>query len=240
VAVTGELVSRPYVEMTVAVMRRFGADVDVSTDGLHYSVVPGRYRAADVMIEPDASAASYLFAAAAMTGGRVRVPGLGRRSVQGDVRFVELLGQMGCGVEIGESDIVVTGASVLNGVDVDMADCSDTVPTLAVVAAVAQSPTRIRGVGFIRRKESDRIGAAVAELRKVGVAAVEEEDGLAIYPGPIRGARIETYDDHRLAMAFALLGLRHRGIVIENPGCVAKTFPTYFDVLESMRPKVEA
>lgn len=238
--VEGTLVSRPYVEMTSAVMRRFGAAVLATGDDAAsparsvFTVTPGRYTAVDHGIEPDASAASYLFGAAAITGGRVEVPGLGSGSVQGDLRFVELLAQMGCEVTVSAASTVVVGTGSLAGVDVDMADCSDTVPTLAVVAAFASSPTRIRGVGFIRHKESDRIGAVVAELGRCGIAAIEEDDGLVVYPGTVRGAAVSTYDDHRIAMAFALLGLRVPGIVIRDPGCVSKTFPSYFEVLGSL------
>jgi 3-phosphoshikimate 1-carboxyvinyltransferase len=232
--VVGELVSRPYVDLTIGVMRSFGATVGLVDGGQGFVVPPGAYTASEYSIEPDASAASYFFGAAAITGGRVVVPGLTTSTVQGDLRFVRILEQMGCSVSVTADGTEVVGPEALRGVDVDMADCSDTVPTLAVVAAFAKSATRIRGVGFIRRKESDRIGGVVAELRRCGIPAVEEDDGLVIYPGTLRGARICTYDDHRMAMAYALIGLRVRGIVIENPGCVAKTFPRYFDVLANL------
>lgn len=238
--VEGALVSKPYVDMTLAVMARFGVGVEVGSDPASYRCGRGGYTAADVAIEPDASAASYLFAAAAVTGGRVEVPGLTRSSVQGDLRFVDLLAAMGCSVTVGDASTVVEGPSSLQGVDVDMADCSDTVPTLAVVAALATSPTRIRGVGFIRNKESDRIGAVVAELRRCGIAAVEEDDGIVVYPGPLRAAEVATYDDHRIAMAFSILGLRVPGLVIRDPGCVAKTFPGFFDVLRRLTDGVRA
>lgn len=232
--VTDALVSRPYVEMTLATMRRFGATVEVSDR--RFSVRPGGYEAAAVDIEPDASAASYFFAAAVLTHGTVRVPGLGEHSIQGDVAFVEVLAAMGAAVERTEDAIVVSGAGrTLHGIDVDLADFSDTVPTLAVVAALAEGPTRIRGVGFIRNKESNRIAAVVAELGRLGIGAVEEPDGLVIEPGRPSGGVVRTYGDHRIAMAFSLLGLVTPGVEIDDPECVAKTFPEFFSVLETLR-----
>jgi 3-phosphoshikimate 1-carboxyvinyltransferase len=163
--VAGDLVSRPYVDLTIAVMQKFGATVHVEDGGQSFVAPPARYVSTEYAIEPDASAASYFFAAAAITGGRVVVPGLTTATVQGDLRFVRILEQMGCSVTIGESSTEVIGPEHLDGVDVDMADCSDTVPTLAVVAAFARSATRIRNVGFIRKKESDRIGGVVDSAR---------------------------------------------------------------------------
>lgn len=224
--VEGDVVSRPYLDMTLSVMRAFGAQVE--EHGGRYTVSPGGYRGATYAVEPDASAASYAFAAAAISGGRVTVPGLGRKSVQGDLAFVRILEQMGCAVDVGATATEVRGPRELRGVEVDMRDVSDTAQTLAVVAPFASSPTRITGIGFIRRKESDRIGAVVAELRRAGVTVAEEADGLLVQPGPPRPARIATYEDHRMAMSFALLALRTDGIEIEDPGCVAKTYPGYF------------
>ena len=196
-------------------------------------VAPARYRRADYQVEPDASSATYLWAAAAVTGGRVTVPGFGPTPLQGDVAFVDLLARMGATVERSAGGITVTGTGRLHGLDVDMADWSDTVPTLAAVAAFADSPTRIRGVGFIRSKETDRIGSLVAELARCGVDATEEADGLSIRPRPdaVHGARVRTYDDHRMAMAMALLGLRVPGIEIDDPDVVAKSFPGYWAAL---------
>ena len=227
-----DLVSRPYAAMTAAVMQAFGARADVGdrvcrADG-------GGYQNTVYVVEPDASAASYFFAAAAITRGRVRVEGLGRTSIQGDVAFTDVLARMGASVTVLEDATEVRGGD-LHGVDVDLSDLSDTAPTLAVVAAFADSPTRVRGIGFVRTKESDRIGAVVQELRKCGVDATEEPDGFLVRPGTVHGAVIDPHDDHRLAMAFALIGLRVTGIEITNPGCVAKTFPGYFDALESVR-----
>jgi 3-phosphoshikimate 1-carboxyvinyltransferase len=236
VRVTTALVSRPYVDMTLAVMRAFGAAAEW-IDAHTVRVEPTGYRATAYAVEPDASAASYVFAAAAITGGRVAVPGLGRSSVQGDLGFVDLLAAMGAEVDRGERTTVVRGSGSLRGVTADLADLSDTVPTLAVTAAFADSPTTITGVGFIRNKESDRVGAVVAELRRCGVDAVEDADGLTVrpVPGAPHGASIRTYDDHRIAMSFALVGLRVPDVEILDPECVTKTFPDYFDVLESLR-----
>lgn len=234
VHVTTELVSRSYVDLTVETMRAFGAPV-ASTDGQQFAVTPGGYRAGAYPIEPDASAASYFFAAAALTAGRVKVKGLSRSSRQGDVAFVDILARMGCTVTDSSDGIEVRGPEQLTGVEVDMQDCSDVAQTLAAVAPFADSPTRITGIGFIRRKETDRIAAMVTELNRCGIHAVEEPDGLLIHPGAAKPARIRTYDDHRMAMSFALIGLRSPGIAIEDPGCVAKTFPHYFAALERLR-----
>ncbi len=224
--VDGDVVSRPYVEMTAAVMEAFGAGV--ARDGSDYRVAPGGYRPTAYAVEPDASAASYFFAAAAITGGRVVVPGLGAGSLQGDLAFVRVLERMGCEVVLGSGATEVCGPRRLAGVAVDLRDLSDTAQTLAVVAPWATTPTRITGIGFIRNKESDRVRAVATELRRVGIEVAEEADGLLIHPGVPRAARIRTYDDHRMAMSFALLALRTDGIEIEDPGCVAKTYPGYF------------
>ncbi len=223
----GDVVSRPYLEMTARVMEAFGAIV-VRTDTLYDAGPPRGYRATEYAVEPDASAASYFFAAAAMTGGRVVVPGLGVGSLQGDLSFVRVLERMGCHVEIGPGATEVRGPRALAGVAVDLRNLSDTAQTLAVVAPWATTPTRITGIGFIANKESDRVLAVATELRRAGIEVEEEADGLLIHPGVPRAARIRTYDDHRMAMSFALLALRTDGIEIEDPGCVAKTYPSYF------------
>ena len=230
----GHTVSRPYLDLTVAVMEAFGVEVGVGGDN-RFTVSAGQgYCGRHFGIEPDASAASYFFAAAAITGGRVRIDGLGRDSRQGDLRFVDVLEQMGAEVARGPDHTEVTGRP-LHGVEVDLADFSDTAPTLAVTAALATTPTRITGIGFIRRKESDRIGSVVAELQRCGIRAEEEPDGMLIHPGTPRPAVVQTYSDHRMAMAFALLGLVSEGIAIADPGCVDKTFPGYFDALDRLR-----
>jgi 3-phosphoshikimate 1-carboxyvinyltransferase len=239
VEVTTELVSVPYVEMTLAVMAAFGARhrSEVDEAGRRtITVEPGGYRGVErYLVEPDASAASYFFAAAAICGGTVRIDGLGTASLQGDVGFVDVLERMGVGVQRGADHLVVTGGSPLRGVEVDLADLSDTAQTLAVVAPFASSPTTITGIGFIRGKETDRIAAVVAELRRCGIDAEELPDGLRVHPGAPAPATVQTYDDHRMAMSFALLGLRAPGITIADPGCVAKTFPGYWDALAELR-----
>ena len=235
----GPPVSRPYLTMTVAAMRAFGVEVERPADD-RFVVQPGRYVAADYRVEPDASAASYLFAAAAITGGRVRVEGLGEGSLQGDLAVVEVLSQMGAEATVTDGWTEVRGTGRLHGVDVDLADLPDMAQTVAAVAVFADSPTRVRGVEIVRHHETDRIAAVVAELRRCGIDADEHPDGFTIHPGTPRPAAIATYDDHRMAMSFALLGLRAPGIEILDPGCVSKTFPAYFDVLDVLRRSSEA
>jgi 3-phosphoshikimate 1-carboxyvinyltransferase len=222
VELTSPLVSVPYVEMTRAVMAAFG----VLADGL--AVAPGSYRPTEYAVEPDASAASYFLGAAAIAGGRVTVRGLGTGSLQGDVGFADVLGRMGATVTRSADSLTVSTSGALRGVDVDMADISDTAQTLAAVAVFADSPTRVRGIGFIRGKETDRVAAVVTELRRAGIDAVEDEDGFTIHPGAPRPTRFATYEDHRMAMSLSLLGLRSPGIEIADPGCVAKTYPDFF------------
>lgn len=229
-----EVISRPYLDMTTAVMGEFGASVDSSepdawaVSGGYRS--PGRYT-----VEPDASAASYFLAAAAMSGGRVRIEGLGGESLQGDVAFAEVLAAMGAEVAVGPDFIEVHGGE-LSGIDVDLRHISDTAPTLAVVAAFAEGPTSISGIGFIRGKESNRIAGPVAELARCGVPAEETADGFVVRPeGRPHPATFNTYDDHRMAMAFALVGLLVDGVAINGAACVAKTFPGYFAALDQLR-----
>jgi 3-phosphoshikimate 1-carboxyvinyltransferase len=233
ITVTGSLVSRPFVEMTVAMMGKFGAEVTVR--GNEFVVRGGGYRASDLDVEPDAAAASYFFAAAALAGGRVRVDGLGTGSLQGDLEFVDVLGRMGAHVRIGPGSTEVSGSGALHGVDADCRDFGDMVPTLAVVAAFATGPTRLTGVGYIRGHESNRIAAIVDELRRCGVDADELEDGLIVRPQPPHGAEIRTYADHRMAMAFSVMGLIVPGVTIDDEECVAKTFPGFFRALDSLR-----
>ena len=229
VDLTSPLVSVPYVTMTLAVMEAFG----VAAGGLEVS--PAAYRPTDLEIEPDASAAAYFFAAAAITGGSVTIDGLGTGSIQGDVAFVDVLERMGARVRRAGRAITVSGSGELHGVDVNMADISDTAQTLAAVAVFADTPTRVHGIGFIRGKESDRIGDLAAELSRAGIAVATDDDGFTVTPGTVRPTRFRTYDDHRMAMSLSLLGLRAAGIEIENPGCVAKTYPDFFADLATLR-----
>jgi 3-phosphoshikimate 1-carboxyvinyltransferase len=232
ISVRGELVSRPYVAMTMAVMRQFGVVVDESFEG-SWRVHPGCYRARQYDIEPDASAASYFWAAAAISGGEVTVEGLSARSLQGDIHFCDALEAMGCKVRWGEDSVTVQGGE-LKGIDIEMSDISDTVQTLAVVALFAQGTTRVRGVAHNRFKETDRIGDLATELRKLGAVVEEHEDGLTIHPQVYHGARLATYADHRMAMSLALAGLRIEGVEIQDPHCTSKTYPHFFQDLAKL------
>jgi len=233
IVVHGDLVSRPYVDMTLDVMRTFGVSVGAEDYRRFTILAPQSYRAQTYAIEPDASAASYFFAAAAITQGEVTVTGLSDQSIQGDVAFCDRLRDMGCKVASGPDHITVAGRP-LAGIDVDMNSISDTVQTLAAVALFAKGPTTIRGVAHIRHKETNRIHALAVELRKLGAEVEERDDGLKITPGTLHGAEIDTYDDHRMAMSLALVGLVVPGVVIRDPACTAKTYPHFFRDLEEL------
>lgn len=235
--VEGPILSAPYIHITVEMVRAFGGEVYVEDEGRTY-VVPGRQALtspAFYAVEPDASAASYFFAAAAITGGKVRVPGIGKDALQGDAAFVDVLEAMGCRVSRGEDFTEVEGTGALRGVTWDMNAISDTVMTLAAVAPFADSPTVIENVAHIRHKETDRLAAVAAELTRLGVRVEERADGITIHPvAKVTPSVVRTYDDHRMAMAFALVGLRAPGVQIADPGCVAKTFPDYFARLNAL------
>ena len=233
VTVDGDLVSKPYILMTLQMMQAFGASVQYPDDLSSFFIQPQPYVAGIYDIEPDASAASYFFGAAAMTGGEVTVTGLSKHALQGDVGFAEALQQMGCEVSWQSDRITVKGRS-LHGIDIDMNAISDTAQTLSAVAVFADSPTTIRNVGHMRHKETDRIAAVVTELQRAGIHAEEMADGLRIFPGTPQPAEIHTYDDHRMAMSFSLLGLKVPGIRILDPGCPAKTYPRYFEDLAAL------
>lgn len=235
IQVDGELVSKPYVEMTLEVMRAFGVVVDYSDDLTQFKIDTSQhYQPREYNIEPDASAASYFWAAAAVTGGKVSVEGLSPGAMQGDVAFCECLEQMGCSIEYGDNEITVIG-SFLRGINVNMNAISDTVQTLAAVALFAAAPTTITGVAHIRHKETDRIGDLACELRKFGATVEELPDGLRITPPQeLQTASIETYNDHRMAMSLALVGLRTPGVVINNPQCTEKTYPNFFADLDRL------
>lgn len=230
IQVSGELVSKPYVDMTASVMRSFGVAVDTSVNGEFRVDAPQMYVGCEYHIEPDASAASYFLAAAAITGGRVRVDGLNMHALQGDVGFANVLRQMGCQVLEGENYIEVSGRAS-RGIDIDMNEISDTVQTLAAVAIFAETPTRVRGVAHNRHKETDRIGDLACELRKVGAQVDEHDDGMTIFPGKLAGCRLDTYRDHRMAMSLALIGLRVPDVEIADPRCTEKTYPDFFEDL---------
>ncbi len=228
IEVLGELVSSAYIDITCRVMADFGVEVTRPAAGQFFIKAGQTYQARQYQIEPDASNASYFFAAAAVSGGRVRVNHLSPGSCQGDVHFVEVLARMGCRVTATGSYLEVTGPAQLQGVEVDMNNMSDLVQTLAAIAPFAAAPVVIRNVEHIRYKETERLKAVVTELRRLGAVVEEFRDGLKIYPGVLHAAAIETYNDHRMAMAFAVTGLKTPGLVIKNPECTAKTFPDFF------------
>ncbi len=226
-------VSRPYVDMTLEVMGRLG--VTAHREGYEKFFVPGGqvYRSGAYAVEPDCSQAGYFWASAAVNGTSVKVDGVDFGTTQGDVRFAQVLEEMGCLVKEDDGGITVTG-STLSGIDVDMSDMPDMVPTLAVVAAFARGTTVIRNVGHLKAKESDRLGSVVKELSKMGIEAVCNDDGMTVAGGKAHAAAIDTYNDHRMAMSFAVAGLRVPGIQIRDESCVSKSFPNFWEVFESM------
>jgi 3-phosphoshikimate 1-carboxyvinyltransferase len=229
VHISGSLVSRPYVDITRRMIEDFGGAVEVTERGFR---VPSKaYLARAYQIEPDASSASYPFALAAASGGTVTVPGLGVHALQGDYGFLDVLASVGAQVEKGETSSTVSGSSVLSGVTVDMHDISDTVMTLAAIAPVLRGGTRINDVANIRIKETDRLIATVQELRRLGQVVNHGEDWLSVEPGPLTPATVHCYADHRMAMSFAVLGAVAGGVRIEDPACVAKTYPGFWQDL---------
>ncbi len=236
ISVIGELVSIPYLEITAAVMAEFGVQIEIDRQTWASFRVPvgQRYRGRTYHIEPDASNASYFFAAAAASGGRAIVDGLGTASTQGDLQFVRALEAMGATVTMTSDRTEVVGPPIgtLRGIDIDMGTIPDTAQTLAAIAPFATGPTRITGIAHNRLKETDRIADLATELRRIGQRVEEFADGLVITPGPITAAAIHTYDDHRMAMSFGITALLTGEIDILDPGCTAKTFPDYFDRLQ--------
>jgi 3-phosphoshikimate 1-carboxyvinyltransferase len=231
--ITGELVSRPYVDITLAVLGAFG--ITYSREGYQRFVIPGgqSYRSRHYDIEADASSASYFWAAAALTGGRMTIANLDLESVQGDIDFLSVLARLGCRLTSGPEGLTVEGGP-LQGIHMDMSAMPDLVPTLGVLAAFAEGETVISGVAHLRLKESNRLAAVVTELTKMGVTAEETEDGLRIVGGSPHGAEIDTYQDHRIAMSFAVAGLKTPGVVIRDPDCVAKSFPDFWEYFEEL------
>ena len=224
----------PYIDITTSVMEAFGVTV-AHNNYRHFRIAKQQsYQPREYQIEPDASSASYFFAAAAISGGRVKVKHLHLASAQGDVQFVRVLEKMGCQVNADADGIEVIGPERLRGIDVDMKALSDTALTLAAIAPFADSKTVIRNIEHTRWQETDRIHAMVTELRKLGIPVVEHRDGVEIMPAPIVPSVIDTYEDHRVAMAFSLIGLKAPGVKICNPGCVSKTFPHFFEVLQGL------
>lgn len=232
----GEMVSRPFVRMTMSVMSAFGVGVE---EREAFCVAAGAaYTPTVYVVEPDAACAGYFLAAAAVTGGEVHVEGLAAAAasrLQADVQLIDVLAETGCDVRQEGGAIIARGPEVLRAVDVDMSDAPDAVPTLAVVALFANGTTRLRDVSHLRYKESDRLAALTEELRKLGSSVGAEEDALVIEPAALHGAQLDTYDDHRLAMSFAIIGLRVPGISIENPRCVKKSFPAFWREFEKLQ-----
>ncbi|MGB5874954.1 MAG: 3-phosphoshikimate 1-carboxyvinyltransferase [Bacteroidota bacterium] len=239
IGIEGKLVSASYVKITIGVMRHFGVPVEGSVESGFLVRAGDRYAPATYAVEPDASSASYPLAAAAIAGGEVLVQGMSLSSLQGDAGFARVLERMGCEVNESAEGVRLRRTGSLRGVDVAMEEMPDTVPTLAAVALFAGTPTRVRNVAHLRYKESDRLSAVATELKKIGADIDVCEDGLVIRPSALRGEHLHTHDDHRLAMSFALVGLRVSGVVLDNPECVKKSFPEFWGELETLcgRPR---
>jgi len=233
IEITGELVSRPYVNLTLEVLADFG--ISFYREGYKFFQVPGgqSYQPRDYEIEADASSASYFWAAAALTGGRVTITNLSLESCQGDIDFLSVLARMGCRIAPTEAGLTLQGGP-LTGIEVDMANMPDLVPTLAVAAAFARGDTVITGAAHLRHKESDRLAAVAGELARMGISAAETADGLIIHGGQPHGAVMHTYDDHRIAMSFAVAGLKIPGLIIQDPQVVAKSFPDFWEYFERL------
>jgi len=228
-----EPVSKPYIDLTVEIMKLFGVDVKRDKYNMFHVEGGNIYKSGDYAVEPDCSQASYFWGAAAITGKRIKVKHISRHSSQGDVRFAEVLNRMGCLVYHEEDGISVQGGH-LKGIEVDMSNMPDVVPTLAVIASFAKGTTRITNVAHLKEKECDRLGSVAAELIKMGVDARATESGLVIKGSDVKGSAIKTYDDHRMAMAFSIAGLRVPGVKIENEMCVKKSFPNYWIKFEEL------
>ncbi len=231
---TSELVSQPYIKLTCQMMQEFG--ISVTQQDANYIVNSGQqYQARDYLIEPDLSTASYFFASAALTQGEIIVKNIDRQHCkQGDVQFLNVLETMGCVVTQIADTIKVSGPDVLEAVDVDMGDFSDTFMTLATMAPFANGPTMIRNLAHTRLQESDRVAAVASNLTRLGIQIETGEDFIKIYPGIPKAGTIDSHNDHRIAMSFALIGLKVPGIVIDGAECVAKTCPNYFDLIKDL------
>lgn len=233
--VTGELQSKPFIDMTLKIMNDFG--VNAERNGYEqFNIFPAKYQPRNYCIEGDAMAAGYFWAAAAITGGRVKIENVGKISCQGDKRLANVLAEMGCTVNWTENscEVIAPANGVLKGGNFDLNDMPDQAQTLAVVALFADSPVRIENVWNMRIKETDRLKALNIELSKLGAEVEEGKDYIVIHPlKNASAAEIDTYNDHRMAMAFAIAGLRLAGITIKDPKCVAKTFPNFFEVLDA-------
>ncbi len=231
-------VSSPYIDLTMDIMEKFNVKAEKINE-LNYRVSGHQvYQAKEFIVEPDLSNASYFWAAGAVTGKRIKVENIHKNSLQGDLRFLDILEQMGCRIIYHADGISVAGRNSseggLKGVDVDMSDIPDVVPTLAVVASFARGETIIRNIAHLREKECDRIDAVVSQLMKLGIKAKQGKDFLSVTGGALSGVVIETFNDHRIAMAFSIAGLKVPGITIENEGCVGKSFPTFWEVFDAL------
>ncbi len=231
--IKGKINSLPYVDMTLHVMRSFGAEIDIADPSIYRVSNKSKYIGHEFHVESDASSATYFLAAAAITGGTITIPDISPDSLQGDVKFIDVLSEMGCSVTKHEHSLEVTGKK-LRGIEIDMNNLPDCVPALAVVAAFAEGSTTITNIPQLRYKETDRIAALAKELSKMGVKIEVTEDGLIIHPGKLHGTTIETYNDHRIAMSFAVAGLCVEGMTISHPECVAKSFPTFWDEFKKL------
>ncbi len=233
ISLSSPAVSAPYIDLTMDIMEKFKVYAEKINE-LEYHVAGNqKYSSGKFTIEPDISNASYFWAAGAITRKMVKVANIKQNSFQGDLRFLNILEQMGCFIEFDANGAGVKG-SVLKAVEVDMSDIPDVVPTLSVIAAFAEGKTVIRNIGHLREKECDRIDAVVSQLNKMGIKADQGETWLSVKGGRPGGALIETFNDHRIAMAFSVAGLRVQGMEIENPGCVAKSFPSFWEVFENI------
>ncbi len=230
IKVNEHLVSEPYINMTLSMMRAVGLRAEKFANH-HYRVYPGAVDCQDIDVEVDASGMSYLLAAAVLTHSSVRIPGITLNSAQGDVGLVRVFEQMGCEVKEENNAIVLTGKPI-TGIEVDMEIMPDVVLTLAIVAAQASSPVTVTNIANLRIKECDRIAACCNELKRLGIKVDEGEDWLRVYPGTLSAAEVECYDDHRVAMAFSLLGLIQPGITVADPACVSKSFPVYWQEMQ--------
>jgi 3-phosphoshikimate 1-carboxyvinyltransferase len=233
IRVTDGPVSRPYVDLTIELLKTFG--IRFEREGYRKFKVPGEqvYRAGKYVVEADCSQAAYFWSAAAISGAKIKVAGINSDSAQGDVRFVDLLEQMGCLISR-ESDGIAVAGGPLRAIEADMADMPDQVPTLAVVAAFARGISVIKNVAHLRSKESDRLTATVTELKKMGIGAACTDNGLVVWGGMPRGSVIDTYNDHRIAMSFAIAGLNVPGVCIRGEDCVGKSFPGFWRVFEEL------
>ncbi|MEQ8170489.1 MAG: 3-phosphoshikimate 1-carboxyvinyltransferase [Candidatus Eremiobacterota bacterium] len=233
IKVAGELTSKSYIDITIDIMKNFGVNVENDRYREFFIKSGQRYISREYTVESDASSASYFFASAAITGGTIVVKNINPSSLQGDIKFVDVLETMGCSVTRKDRDISLTGRP-LRGIEIDMNKMPDTVQTLAVVASFAEGETVIKNVSNLRIKETDRLEALAVELSKTGISVMETEDGLVIKGGHHKGAEIDTCDDHRMAMSFALMGLRIPGIKIKKPFCVNKSFPEFWEKLKGI------